>query len=72
MVKHDVATCLAAREFVGKLVDSARLTQPEYERVIENVLKALPPYAMSKEVIAAERKRLGIRAFTGSMLPPVT
>lgn len=54
------ATELAVREFVGKLVDPARLTQPEYERVIDRVLNALPPYAMSREVIEAEKKRLGI------------
>jgi len=66
MTDHDYATKMAVRRFVNGLVDATRLTQPEYERVVEKVLKALPPYAMCREVIAAERTRLGIKALVGA------
>ena len=60
MTEHDRATKMAARRFVATLVDATSLTPAEYERVIEKVLKALPPYAMDKEMIAAERAMLRI------------
>ena len=62
--RHESATTLVVREFVNKMVDPTRLTQPEYERVIDRVLNALPPYAMSRDVIRAEKKRLGASRMT--------
>ena len=55
--RHESEKTHAVREFVNKMVDPARLTQSEYERVINRVLKALPPYAMSRDVIRAQKMR---------------